>query len=190
MRRWSSLWASVRVDCHRKFGPGVVKLLAYAPEPQQRGAIHMHICLGARTPRERAALKYAARLLARRSKAHGWGTVDDRPAYQSLKHAGYAAAYLRKYLTKAEHAKSLRSLVLDGQAPTRAVYVTSALTVGPRCTMRNLRSRRYVFMLTRRSMRCPQVEAWLAYERKAALIHDSRRGGSAHVLNLVADLSP
>ena len=162
MANWSSLWESVRVSCSKKFGPGIVNLLAYAPEPQQRGVIHFHVCLGASTPRERAALVYAAKLLAKRAPRHGWGTVDDAPAYQPLKHAGYAAAYLAKYLTQPEHAGSLRALVLDGQAPRRAIYVATRLTRRTRCTMRNLRARRYVWVLTNRNVSPREAELTVA----------------------------
>lgn len=158
MSRWSSLWESVRVDCHRKFGPGVVRLLAYAPEPQARGAIHLHIVLGCRTPRERKCMRYAARLLARRADWHGWGRVDDRPVYMPLRGAGSAAVYLSKYLTKSEHSKSLRGLVMRGEAPRRAVYVSTLLTRETRCTMRNLRARRYAFKLTGRRHECASAE--------------------------------
>lgn len=158
MRRWSALWASVRVSCHEKFGPGAVRLLAYVPEPQKRGVIHFHICLGARTPRERAALKYAARLLSRRARAHGWGNVDDRPAYKPLQNGVSAAVYLSKYLTDSRKPGGLRELVVTGQAPRRAVYVSTILTRETRCTMRNLRARRYAFHLTGRRQTCREAE--------------------------------
>lgn len=187
MRRWSALWNSVRVDCHRKFGAGVVRLLAYAPEPQRRGVIHFHICLGARTPRERKCLRYAARLLSKRAAAHGWGSVDGRPAFQPLKNAAQAASYLSKYLIKSEHSGSLRQLVLNGEAPRRAVYVSSALTASTRCTMRNLRSRRYLWRLERVQYGCREVEPRLAWLRLEAARRQCRRGGAWHALLLVAD---
>lgn len=49
--------------------------LAYAPEPQQRGAIHFHIVFGAGSPRERAALDDIAHDLATIGAGYGWGRV-------------------------------------------------------------------------------------------------------------------
>jgi hypothetical protein len=64
MRAWSALWNVVRSRVNRDHGTGAASLLAYAPEPQQRGAIHFHIVFGADSPRERAALDDIARDLA------------------------------------------------------------------------------------------------------------------------------
>ena len=182
MRRWSALWASVRVDCHRKFGPGVVQLLAYGIEPQQRGVIHLHICLGAGSKRERNCLRYAARLLARRAGNHGWGKVDDRPAFKQLRNAGSAAAYLSKYLTKQDHAKGVRALLMDGHAPARCFYVSPRLSTVTRATMRNLRGRRYVWARTRRTVACSEVQRELRELRLSDLWderHSTLRGGAS-----------
>lgn len=170
MRRWSSLWDSVRVDCHRKFGAGTVKLLAYAPETQRRGVLHYHVVLGAGNRRERACLRYAARLLAKRADAHGWGKVDDGPAYRQLGHAAQAAVYLSKYLVKVDADGSLRELVLAGEAPRRAVYVSRTLTRVSRCTMRNLRGRRYAYKLSGRRMTCAESERFLLMQRMASCL--------------------
>ena len=55
--------------------PAPPSLLAYAPEPQQRGAIHFHIVFGAGSPRERAALDDIAHDLATIGAGYGWGRV-------------------------------------------------------------------------------------------------------------------
>jgi hypothetical protein len=189
MRRWSALWASVRVDCHRKFGAGVVQLLAYGVEPQRRGAIHLHVCLGASNKRERNCLRYAARLLSRRAAAHGWGHVDDRPAFKQLRNAGAAAAYLSKYLTKDAHAAGTRALLVEGHAPARCFYVTNRLSRETRATMRNLRGRRYVWVRTRRTVECAAVEAELRQLRLSDLWderHGTLRGGASWASKLIA----
>jgi len=173
MRAWSALWNVVRSRVNRERGTGAASLLAYAPEPQQRGAIHFHIVFGAGSPRERAALDDIARYLATIGAGYGWGRVhrpeaDDvgtRPDGRTanglaLFEAGRAACYLSKYLS-AEAKSGVRELVVSGQAPRRAVYVATRLTMRTRCTMRNLRTRRYAYMVDRVRLPMPEVEAWL-----------------------------
>lgn len=174
MKAWSSLWASVRVSVAEKFGTGRALLLAYVPEPQLRGVLHYHVVLGARSARDRAALNYATRLLRRRASGHGWGAVhypeQGRSGVVKLRNGVQAAAYVGKYLTKAESVKGLTALVLDGSAPTRAVYVSTRLTRDTRCTMRNLRSRRYLHHLTGHRLPMRDVErALLAHRLKDLL---------------------
>ena len=65
----------VRSRVNRDHGTGAASLLAYAPEPQQRGAIHFHIVFGAGSPRERAALDDIAHDLATIGAGYGWGRV-------------------------------------------------------------------------------------------------------------------
>ena len=173
MHAWSVLWNVVRSRVNREHGTGAASLLAYAPEPQQRGAIHFHIVFGAGSPRERAALDDIARDLATIGAGYSWGRVhrpeaDDvgtRPDGRTanglaLFDAGRAACYLSKYLS--DEAKSgVRELVVSGQAPRRAVYVATRLTMRTRCTMRNLRTRRYAYMVDRVRLPMPEVESWL-----------------------------
>jgi hypothetical protein len=59
----------------------------YAPEPQQRGAIHFHIVFGAGSPRERAALDDIAHDLAMIGDGYGWGCVH-RPDGRRGQNAG------------------------------------------------------------------------------------------------------
>jgi len=130
MRSWSQLWNAIRSRVNREHGTGAAALLAYAPEPQQRGAIHFHIVVGAGSPRERAALDDIARDLATIGGGYGWGRVhrpeaDDvgtRPDGRTanglaLFEAGRAACYLSKYLS-AEVKSGVRELVVSGQAPS------------------------------------------------------------------------
>ena len=173
MRAWSALWNVVRSRVNRDHGTGASSLLAYAPEPQQRGAIHFHIVFGAGSPRERAALDDIARDLATIGAGYGWGRVhrpeaDDvgtRPDGRTanglaLYEAARAACYLSKYLS-GEAKSGVRELVVSGQAPRRAVYVATRLTMRTRCTMRNLRTRRYAYMVDRVRLPMPEVESWL-----------------------------
>jgi len=78
----------------------------------------------------------------------------------ALFEAGRAACYLSKYLS-AEAKSGVRELVVSGQAPRRAVYVATRLTMRTRCTMRNLRTRRYAYMVDRVRLPMPEVELWL-----------------------------
>ena len=129
MRAWSALWNVVRSRVNRERGTGAASMLAYAPEPQQRGAIHFHIVFGAGSPRERGALDDIAHDLATIGAGYGWGRVhlpdadearkrpDGRTARGlALYEAGRAACYLSKYLS-AEAKSGVRELVVRGQAP-------------------------------------------------------------------------
>ena len=69
-----------------------------------------------------------------------------------------AAAYIAKYLTKTDR-NSLRELVVTQQAPSRPVYVHRDLTAQTRCTMRNLRWRRFVWIRWRVQLDCRSAEA-------------------------------
>ena len=75
MRAWSALWNVVRSRVNRDHGTGAASRLAYAPEAQQRGAIHFHIVFGAVSARERAALDDIAHDLATIGAGYGWGRV-------------------------------------------------------------------------------------------------------------------
>lgn len=157
-RAWSMLWNSTRGRINRRLGAGALRLLAYAPETQARGVIHLHLILGAETPRERHALEMATVELKRLAAGYGWGFVDDGRQRKSGREHGrpvaaggplweplQAASYVAKYLTHPDKRGGVRELVMSGQAPTRAVYVSSSLTRRTRCTMRNLRTRRYLY---------------------------------------------
>jgi hypothetical protein len=69
-----------------------------------------------------------------------------------------AAAYIAKYLTK-NGRRGLRELALTQQAPRRSVYVHRQLTADTRCTMRNLRARRFVWWRWRVRVSCREAEA-------------------------------
>jgi hypothetical protein len=187
MRNWSALWNRVRVQVYREHGPGALRLLAYAPEPQQRGVLHFHLILGAATAREYAALVRAAQLLKLNAGGYGWGFVDTRPVHGQLHEAVQAAVYVAKYLTHHEKSNGLRALVVNGEAPRRAVYVAATLTKNTRCTMRNLRSRRFAYMETGRQLSCADAELWRARRAWSVLFGESMRGGARFALGLVVD---
>jgi hypothetical protein len=167
---WSSLWESVRVTLYEKFGPGRSPLLAYVPELQERGVVHLHLILGARDPVGRIVVRAAGKLLQSRAHRHGWGFVDAKPA-RKLRSGGAAAAYASKYLAPTSGGKpGVSELVMSRQAPTRVVYVTNRLSASTRCTMRNLRSRRYLFMVTGETFELADVEAQVLRVRFIALM--------------------
>jgi hypothetical protein len=173
MRSWPAMWNAIRARINRQLGAGAAALLAYAPEPQRRGAIHFHIIFGAGTPRERRALDEIVDHIAVLGTGYGWGRVHSpkfkdvgiRPDGRTqgglaLYAAGRAALYVSKYLSS-DGKSSARELVLSGEAPRRAVYVATRLTMRTRCTMRNLRTRRYAYMVDRVRLPMTEVEAWL-----------------------------
>lgn len=154
--RMSALHRSAQQVVRRKHGPGVLRRLVLAPEPQRRGVIHWHVVLGCATAAERAAATTYVHAMHSLARRHGYGFVDRklRPS-----HAVQAANYVSKYLTKgSEAANGLRTLVVEGQAPARAVHVDRRLTVETRCTMRVLRLRRLVYCVMGVRLSCPEAE--------------------------------
>jgi hypothetical protein len=141
---------------YRRFGPRACRRLAYTPELQLRGVIHWHVVIAYGSPHERHAARFYVRALHALAEVHGYGFVDRKhePAPP-----GKAAYYLSKYLTKVENSKGgLRELVLHQEAPARPVYVARALTDVTRVTMRNLRRRRAIYMLTNVTVAPREVE--------------------------------
>jgi hypothetical protein len=150
-RRWSKLHDAAAAAVRRKHGPGALRLLAYSTEMQRRGVLHLHLVLGVATVRQRAAAHHYVNNLARLSRFHCWGNVDRgqmRGGRRSLEivPAFRAAAYVSKYLVKEASAGGIGELVMSGNAPARPVYVAGKLTATTRCTMRNLRLRRALYV--------------------------------------------
>jgi hypothetical protein len=154
--RFTGLHRAAYQRVYRQFGPGALRRLVLAPEPQRRGLIHWHIVLGASTGLERAAARAYIEALRAKAPANGFGFVDRNVRAVN---AGRAASYVAKYLAKpSEAAAGLRELVMAGEAPRRAVHVDRRLTIETRCTARVLRTRRALYMAIGITVACTEVE--------------------------------
>lgn len=152
-KRHSRLHKAAAQRTYRRYG-SYPKRLAYVPELQARGVIHWHVVLAWDTPLNRRLSRHYVRQLHELSQSCGLGFVDRK---LSARPARIAAFYISKYLTKVEQG-GLRELVVTQQAPVRAVYVHRALTAETRCTMRNLRLRRFIWIKWRVRLSCAESE--------------------------------
>jgi hypothetical protein len=152
-------WQAVYREC----GPGALHRLAVVPELQKRGVIHWHIVLAFTTPRERRAARRYAAHLTRIAARSGLGYVDRKALNARAKDkAGFptiaAMTYLTKYLVK-DVRGGLGEMIRAGVAPERAVYISPRLTATTRCTTRNLRRRRALWVATRMTVSLQETEA-------------------------------
>jgi hypothetical protein len=139
-------------------------LLAYVWAFQKRGVLHLHLALGAETVAESYAAKVYGQLLKGDratsdplrvagvkgpadlgrgwAKESGFGFVDVQPMRGGAKGL---ASYLAKYVCKdgVNGRPELAETVDHPDVPARPIYVSRQLTATTRCTMRNLRLRRY-----------------------------------------------
>lgn len=161
-RAFQALHKAAMMQTQRRFGSGVLKRLAYAPELQARGLLHWHMVLAYETPAQRWSSIFYVRTLSRLAELYGFGFVDrgkQKRGVRQLKaqHAMAAASYLSKYLTKGD-ANGLRAMVLAGKAPQRPVYVHRELTAETRVITRNLRRRRYLWFAWKQDVPCDEAE--------------------------------
>lgn len=164
--RWSAMWGVAKYLLRRR-GVEVPLLLGYVIAYQRRGVIHYHLALAADTAGRRhanhsfvAVLKGTAEALVRfgarprtlerktvgssgLAVEHGFGFVSLEAArYGSAGVAGYFCKYVAKdgESGRPEIAETVQRVEVGKR---RVVYVSSKLTARTRCTMRNLRLRRY-----------------------------------------------
>lgn len=153
--RLSALHKAAYQRVYRQVGPRACRRLAYVPELQLRGVVHWHVILAFETPRERRAVRLYVTYLHDLARNYGYGFVDRKLRAEAV---GKVANYVSKYLTKQRGTAGLRELVLRGEAPKRAVYVALSLTAVTRCTMRNLRRRRYIWVVWKTNVSCVDVD--------------------------------
>lgn len=164
--RWSAMWAASKYLLRRR-GVELPWLLAYVIAYQRRGVIHYHLALAADTPGRKAANRWFVALmkgeaaavlmfkarpgtLERRTVASDGLAAEFGFGFVSLEVARYGSAgvagYFCKYVSKggasgrAEITETVQRVEVGRR---RVVYVGARLTARTRCTMRNLRLRRY-----------------------------------------------
>ena len=165
-KQWSQMWAlSKRLLVRRGFQAPL--LLSYVIAYQRRGVIHYHLALAADTPGRKSSNRWFVDLMkgtfaavamfgaragslerktvSRRGLAAEWGF-----GFVSLEAARYGSAgvagYFCKYVAKegASGRPEIQETVQRVEVGRRrVVYMSSKLTARTRCTMRNLRLRRY-----------------------------------------------
>jgi hypothetical protein len=164
--RWSTMWGTAKYLLRRR-GVEVPLLLGYVIAYQRRGVIHYHLALAADTPERKAANRWLVEVLKGTPRAVAMfgaraGTLERKTVaraglaselgfgFVSLEKARYGSAgvagYFCKYVAKdgANGRPEITETVQRVEVGRRrVVYVNQKLTARTRCTMRNLRLRRY-----------------------------------------------
>jgi hypothetical protein len=155
--RWTSLHRAARQAALRETGTAPT-MVVWSWEYQRRGALHKHFILGLETARERAAAHAYMLALDRLRHQHGFGFVSDTRRSGKWRWAGpqviskeRASRYVAKYLAKRNEDGSLEvsETVTHHDVPPLVVYVSRRLTDCTGVTMRSLRRRRLVFVVSR-----------------------------------------
>jgi hypothetical protein len=140
---WSKMHRNVgrwtRYRCKR------LELLGYVWQFQDRGALHVHLVVGVKTPANRHAAALYGQRLKEVSLEYGFGFVDTK--FSSAR-GQRVAAYLTRYLIAGSgDSAKVQESVTHRHAPSRQVYVASRLTTRTHCTMRSLRRQRYMHVI-------------------------------------------
>ena len=129
--------------------------LVHAWEHQTRRPLHQHLIVGLGSATQDGwgtnvdALwsKVYVAALDELAPKYGFGFVDDRPMFREPKPAREAAAYLSGYFIAGRgHKAAITETVRSKVVPHLVVYVSAKLTSQTRCTMRNLRRARRLYM--------------------------------------------
>lgn len=146
--RWRRLHRRAYQETVRKVGRGSVRLLARVWEIQTRGVLHVHPVLGYGSALEMAGARSYLSRLAVLAPAYGFGFVDHDPSKVKPHPSTGAAAYLSSYFVKGRGRKAaLWESVTSGAMPRSIIHVSAQLTQETRCTMRNLRLRRALYVV-------------------------------------------
>ncbi len=125
------------------------RLLVRAFERQHRGVLHVHPVLGFSTPAERHAAHLYAHYLAQSAGHYGFGFSERRVRGVSSK---AAAAYLSAYFVTGKKGKlSLWESVTSPDMPRSIIHVSTELTQLTGVTMRELRFRRFVWFILKKT---------------------------------------
>jgi hypothetical protein len=145
-------------------------LLARVWEIQKRGVLHVHPVLGAGTPVHRHAAAIYLDALKRFGPQYGFGFSEGKARPM---HARAAAAYLSAYFVKGKKGKlALHESVLSPAMPRSIIHVSRELTARTGVTMRELRFRRFVWILAPGLVRA----GYLDLARRIAMHAKDHRG--------------
>ncbi len=138
-------------------------LLARVWELQARGVLHVHPVLGYATAAQMAGARaYLARLAGLAPK-YGFGFVDSKRERVKAMAAQAAAAYLSSYFVKGKRGKTaLWESVRSPSMPRSIIHVSTKLTMHTGCTMRALRLKRALYVLSGVSVAGEELRATAA----------------------------
>jgi hypothetical protein len=154
-------------------------MLARVWELQHRGVLHVHPVMAFGTPAQKAAVRRYVARLRELAPRYGFGHVD---AHFQVVTAGAAAAYLSAYFVTGRKEKAaLHQSVTAPEMPRSIIHVSNRLTQETRCTMRELRFRRFVFQVARSWVESGEVRV-----ARAIALHALEHGEPARGAELKA----
>jgi hypothetical protein len=157
--RWRRLHRRAYQETVKRCGRGSVRLLARVWELQGRGMLHVHPVVGYGSAIEMAGARAYLDRLAELAPHYGFGFVHHKRDQVKPQAAEGAAAYLSSYFVRGSGGKvAIWESVTSGAMPRSIVYVSAELTQCTRCTMRNLRLRRALFVVWRTELPLAEVD--------------------------------
>ncbi len=149
----------------RREVPGVSsRLVAWAPELQERGLLHFHLVFEASNLAEKRWAERYCRYLRNHGGELGFGPQTAKGRW-GREDVGRYVGKLGAYLTKSE---ALRSMWESGPLvmPGRSFYVAPRLLKVTGCTIRRLRAVAYAWAADRVSVPVTALREWALYERE------------------------
>lgn len=184
LRHWRDLRAAAVKYANRKVPGQRSGVLVYVPERQKRGALHLHVVLGAQTQLERRWCEAFGRYCRRKSvlDRYGFGPVGDLDR-QWTKPGGLSGyvSKLSRYITKGKMSEAWE----NGDLPGRAFYVSRRLLSETGVTIRLVRRRVGMWASWRLLVPNNCLSDWAQFERALG-----RELNSAELEGLIAMATP
>lgn len=164
MRRWRDLRAAAVKYADRKVPSQRSGVLVYVPERQRRGALHLHVVLGAETQLQRRWCEAFGRYCVKHKTRYGFGPVSDLDRQWSAASEGLNeyVGKLGRYVTKGRMSEAWET----GELPARAFYVSRRLLECSGVTIRLLRRRVSMWASWRVLVPNAALSDWALFERE------------------------
>jgi hypothetical protein len=164
MARWRDLRAAAVKYANRKVPGQPSGVLVYVPERQKRGALHLHVVLGAETQLQRRWCEAFGRYCVRNKRRYGFGRESalDRQWTRAAEGLGRYVGKLGRYITKGRLSEAWET----GELPARAFYVSRRLLDCSGVTIRLLRRRVSLWGNHRLSLPDSCLLDWVQLERE------------------------
>lgn len=163
MGRWRDLRAAAVKYANRKVPDQRSGVLVYVPERQRRGALHLHVVLGAETHLEKRWCEAFGRYCMRNKRRYGFGQQSklDRQWSRAAESLDKYVSKLARYITKGRLTEAWET----GELPARAFYVSRRLLGCSGVTIRLLRRRVSLWATWRIGMPDSCLLDWAQFER-------------------------
>jgi hypothetical protein len=146
-------WSKLNRACRERLRRADLKspLLSYVWQLQRRGVLHAHLVLDFGHDDDKAATYAYVQALRDLATEYGFGFIDfrdrdGRAGRSSVMPRRVAAGYLSRYAAKGGQLAEAAALPARAR-PRRLLYVSRRLTAVSLCTMRRLRSVRFLYWI-------------------------------------------